>query len=865
MKVVWEGSFFVWHSLAHVNRELASRLAKLKSVDAIKPSERDLGSALVFPGGKQLKSLVKSVKGPALSIRHAFPPNFTPNDGPVVLMQPWEFLRAPEEWVQAVRQGAVQELWCNSNFTRNAYVQSGVPAERVRVLPLGFDERVFNVEQPRTPYDPGSDGAEFTFLYVGGTIERKGIDILMRAFLEEFRRSDPVRLIVKDSGTKHVYIHNNQREPILKVVNDPNAPRVTYIEDDLSPQELSKLMRSCDCIVQPYRAEGFCLPVLEGMACGLATIVTFGGPTDDLVLHSCGWKVASQRVQIAQLPGLESRDDQGWLEPDQADVQRALREAFENPKLTTEMGQNAAQIAKLWGWDTVAADYSRRIAELKERAKAPHAMAAKRAMRQTLSCCMIAKNEERCIAEALASVKDFVDELIVTDTGSTDSTVEIAKAHGAIVRHFKWVNSFSAARNDSTQDATGDWILWIDCDDTVSPETMAAIRAAIEDAPDEVWGLVLPVRFNDGTQVDHVKVYRNKPALNWQFRIHEQILGPIRQIGGEIGHINGVHVLHKNYDTSPEGQTAKRKRDWKLLNLDLKENPDHPFVLFNCGMTAQNVGQYKKAIPLLIRCLELSTPADSIYRKTYDLLALSYKGLKERQKARETFLAGLDVLPGDPEMLYHLAQLEHEDGNLQRAAELYRAIDSAVVAWAYTSFDHGLLGFKRLHNLGNVELELGNYLEARESFIAALKDRPEHTVSAMSLFQAALNEHDADTAKAMHNHVLQVEDFSWNWIEMLKHIVPDLEPHLRQILVGRPDSVPVRLELSRFLLAAGRESEALPHLQLLANQGVAEAAFHLGTSARGRGLQAEALKWFQRALELNPGHEQTMDELTELD
>ncbi|MCC7435247.1 MAG: tetratricopeptide repeat protein [Methanoregulaceae archaeon] len=164
-----------------------------------------------------------------------------------------------------------------------------------------------------------------------------------------------------------------------------------------------------------------------------------------------------------------------------------------------------------------------------------------------------------------------------------------------------------------------------------------------------------------------------------------------------------------------------------------------------------------------------------------------------------------------------------------------------------------------------MELELGNCPAAKESFIAALGDRPEHTVTAMSLFKAALNEHDADTAKSMHNHALEVEDFSWNWIEMLRQIVPDLEPHLRQILVSRPDSVPVRLELSRFLLAAGRENAALPHLQLLAYQGVAEAAFHLGTSAQNQGNKAEAVRWLRRALELNPGHEQTIAEIAKLE
>jgi glycosyltransferase involved in cell wall biosynthesis len=86
-----------------------------------------------------------------------------------------------------------------------------------------------------------------------------------------------------------------------------------------------------------------------------------------------------------------------------------------------------------------------------------------------LSVCMIVKNEERFLGQCLASVKDIADELIVIDTGSTDRTVEIAREHGAHVGHFEWCNDFAAARNASIAPATGDWILFLDADEGLSP------------------------------------------------------------------------------------------------------------------------------------------------------------------------------------------------------------------------------------------------------------------------------------------------------------------------------------------------------------------------------------------------------------
>jgi len=75
-----------------------------------------------------------------------------------------------------------------------------------------------------------------------------------------------------------------------------------------------------------------------------------------------------------------------------------------------------------------------------------------------VSLCMIVKNEEDNLADCLTSVGDFVSEIIVVDTGSTDRTVQIAQLMGARVIHFSWIDDFAAARNQSLKYAAGDWI-----------------------------------------------------------------------------------------------------------------------------------------------------------------------------------------------------------------------------------------------------------------------------------------------------------------------------------------------------------------------------------------------------------------------
>ncbi len=97
----------------------------------------------------------------------------------------------------------------------------------------------------------------------------------------------------------------------------------------------------------------------------------------------------------------------------------------------------------------------------------------------TIALCMIAKNEELLIKNAIESVKSVVDELIVVDTGSSDKTKEIAKASGATVYDYVWENDFAKAKNFAKEKATADWILFLDADECMSKQDLLDIKKVI--------------------------------------------------------------------------------------------------------------------------------------------------------------------------------------------------------------------------------------------------------------------------------------------------------------------------------------------------------------------------------------------------
>ncbi|HLK14140.1 MAG TPA: glycosyltransferase, partial [Fimbriimonadaceae bacterium] len=151
-----------------------------------------------------------------------------------------------------------------------------------------------------------------------------------------------------------------------------------------------------------------------------------------------------------------------------------------------------------------------------------------------ISLCMIVRNEERVLANCLESIKPFVNQVVVVDTGSTDRTVEIAQEYADVLVEIEWPNSFAEARNESLKYAEGRWVLWLDADDYVPFATGEELLRAALNAPDHVAGFMARIQFveegeGSGTRVDHMKLLRRTPDLRFVGHIHEQCLESVRK------------------------------------------------------------------------------------------------------------------------------------------------------------------------------------------------------------------------------------------------------------------------------------------------------------------------------------------------
>ncbi|MCX6153153.1 MAG: glycosyltransferase [Candidatus Kapabacteria bacterium] len=359
LNIVWEGSQFVWHSLALINREHCSNLidSGLYNITII-PYENDRFSP--EDNSKFMKLQAHDIRykdepseetasKPYVWIRHQWPPKFEePKGAKWIIMQPWEFSQLRQDFVDLFKQA--DEIWTPSNFSRNAMINSGLEFNKVQVIPNGIDPNLFTPNGPKMEIETNK---RLKFLFVGGTIYRKGIDILLKAYIKAFSATDNVCLVIKDMGTDSFYKGQTALDDINKIKENPNSPEIIYMDEYLSEEEIASLYRACDVFVSPYRGEGFSLPTLEAMACGLPVIVTEGGATDDFVDTEVGWLIPSALKSIGNsIDGKELSGEAFLFEPDEADLVNILKSILLNPTNVLATGLLASFRARAhWNWN----------------------------------------------------------------------------------------------------------------------------------------------------------------------------------------------------------------------------------------------------------------------------------------------------------------------------------------------------------------------------------------------------------------------------------------------------------------------------------------------------------------------------------
>lgn len=263
-----------------------------------------------------------------------------------------------------------------------------------------------------------------------------------------------------------------------------------------------------------------------------------------------------------------------------------------------------------------------------------------------LSVVMIVKNEEAILAAALDSVKD-ADEIIVVDTGSTDSTIEIAKRYTDKIFNFPWIDDFAAARNYAIEQATGEWIYSLDADHALmTPIPMVKVEAEKAASLGHKTALVKSISGDKGQYIHWRDVlFKNDPEVRWHGAVHESML-PAATYKVEVERYCGYSGNH----------AKDPNRNLRILEATAEKTPR---TLFYLARENYEKRRYAEALKWLEEYLPKGTWSAEL-AEAWLVKARCHWFLKQGNEAREACLHAIKENPDFKEAFMLMGNMHHE-------------------------------------------------------------------------------------------------------------------------------------------------------------------------------------------------------------
>jgi glycosyltransferase involved in cell wall biosynthesis len=284
-----------------------------------------------------------------------------------------------------------------------------------------------------------------------------------------------------------------------------------------------------------------------------------------------------------------------------------------------------------------------------------------------LSLSMIVKNEEKHLSKCLSSVKGVVDEIVVVDTGSSDRTIEIAESFGAKIFHFDWVNDFSAARNFALSKCSGDWILYLDADEELNPDSIEEVNKYKAQNP---VGVNCTVKSLGSLSVNesvmkYPRMFANIPGLEFTGKVHEQIIDSLKK--NKIPIVDsGIEIIHYGYAIDEESLQQKKERNLSLLlsNENKKNNTYDKLKLIQTLISLDKYDEAEMRVNTFIKSKNIS--ANDLALSLFYMAQIKFEK-NDLKSANDFALRSLKKLSSKPELNYLLYLINLRVKNIDAA------------------------------------------------------------------------------------------------------------------------------------------------------------------------------------------------------
>jgi glycosyltransferase involved in cell wall biosynthesis len=290
-------------------------------------------------------------------------------------------------------------------------------------------------------------------------------------------------------------------------------------------------------------------------------------------------------------------------------------------------------------------------------------VAVKQSEKPLISVCMIVKNEEVFLDQCLKSVKDFVDEIVIVDTGSTDGTVEIARKYTDKVYFHPWEGSFSQARNQALAYASGDWVFQIDGDEELVQGSGEKLREAARNAGDaDAFHVNIISIYSNGAKTarhNFERLFRNNGVIHYEGIVHNRVEGPAKIKESKI------ELMHYGYNVDEKKAQEKFIRTSELLKKQIVENPEDPMPHHYLGVSFLSRGMNVEAAKESVIAIDLAEKKNDnhpLYLWARHNAAIAFFRMGDLDKAAEYSREALRKYPDHLDSFYTLTMVAGERG-----------------------------------------------------------------------------------------------------------------------------------------------------------------------------------------------------------
>ena len=338
-----------------------------------------------------------------------------------------------------------------------------------------------------------------------------------------------------------------------------------------------------------------------------------------------------------------------------------------------------------------------------------------------ISLCLIVKNEEEVLGRCLESAKDFADEIIIVDTGSTDKTKEIAQQFTDKIYDFKWIDDFSAARNFAFSKAAMDYQMWLDADDIVPEKSVQEINELKKTLSDDVEIVTMKyvLSFDENGKPSYhstrERLFKRSKEYQWIEPVHECIplIGNLHHTGIEIWHKKTKfnEISTRNIDIYRTLEKSGKEFSARQLYYYARELRDH-------NETTKSIAYYEKFLESGLGWIE-----DVI--ACCHQLAVEYKKTGAEEKIVPTLLKSFEYDIPRPEICCELGYYYKDKENFHQAFKWFdlatRLPETTSVGFVFSDYSGYIPNIEACVCLSF----LGDYKKANEYNEKASLSRPD--------------------------------------------------------------------------------------------------------------------------------------------